>query len=164
MERIRRGGGLLIHDPELAINRSQRPTLKAFCRQLFSYGRGRGEQTVISGVVKPITFIPSLFLFYLFLLPLVQKPVYYLPLLCYLGITISVALANAARTGRLRSAALLPAVFALFHICYGLGMVRGLIAPRFRRQGSMECAVTLRRVKEFGEGLGTRDWGLGIRD
>jgi len=36
MERIRRGGGLLIHDPELAINRSHRSTLKAFCRQLFS--------------------------------------------------------------------------------------------------------------------------------
>ena len=161
MERIRRGGGLLIHDPELAIYRSQRPTLKAFCRQLFSYGRGRGEQTVISGVIKPITFIPSLFLCYLLLLPLVQKPVYYLPLLCYLGITISMALTNAVRTGRLRAAALLPVVFALFHICYGIGMVRGLVAPGFRKRDFSACAVTLRKVKEFGapmeQGLGTGD-------
>jgi len=117
MERVRKGGGLLIHDPRLAVNRSQRPTLKAFCRQLFSYGRGRGEQTVLSGVIKPITFIPSLFVVYLLLLPLAQKPVYYLPLLCYLVVTISVAAGNAARTRRLRSAALLPVVFALFHIC-----------------------------------------------
>ncbi len=161
MERIRRGGCLLIHDPELAINRSQRPTLKAFCRQIFSYGRGRGEQTVISGIIKPITFIPSLFLFYLLLLPLVQKPVYYLPLLCYLGITISVSLTNAVRTRRLRSAPLLPAVFALFHICYGIGMVQGLIAPKFKKQGIMEYEVTLRKVKEFG---GTMDRGPGTGD
>ena len=159
MERIRREGGLLIHDPELAIYRSQRPTLKAFCRQLVSYGRGRGEQTVISRVIKPITFIPSLFLFYLLLLPLVQKPVYYLPLLCYLGITISSALASAVRTRRFRSAALLPVVFALFHICYGIGMVRRLIAPRFRKQGSRECEVALRKVKEFG---GPMKQGSGI--
>jgi succinoglycan biosynthesis protein ExoA len=150
MERVRRGGGLLIHDPGLAVNRSQRPTFNAFCRQLFSYGRGRGEQTVISGVIKPITFIPSLFVLYLLLLPLVQKPVYYLPLLCYLIVTISVSAGNAARTRRLRSAALLPVIFALFHICYGLGMVRGLIAPRFKKRGVTECEVAIRRVKEFG--------------
>ncbi len=150
MERLRRGGGLLIHDPGLAVERSQRPTLKAFCRQLFSYGRGRGEQTVITRAIKPITFIPSLFFLYLLLLPLAGKPVYYLPLLCYLIVTVAVSAGNAARTRRLRSAAMLPVVFALFHLCYGAGMVRGLVAPRFRKQGSMECQVTLRRVKEFG--------------
>jgi succinoglycan biosynthesis protein ExoA len=151
MERVKRGSGILIHDPALAIRRSQRPTLKAFCRQLFSYGRGRGEQTVISGVVKPITFIPSLFLLYLLLVPLVQKPVYYLPLLCYLVIVGSVSAQEAARCGRFRSAALLPVVFLLFHICYGMGMLRGLVAPRFKKQGSMECEVTLRKVKAFGD-------------
>lgn len=150
MERVRRGGGILIHDPALAITRSQRPTLKAFCRQLFSYGRGRGEQTVISGVVKPITFVPSLFLLYLLLIPLVQRPVYSLPLLCYLVIVGSVSVREAARSGRLRSASLLPVVFLLFHICYGMGMLRGLTAPRFKKQGSMEDAVTLRKIKEFG--------------
>jgi len=89
LERIRRGGGRLIHDPGLAVFRSQRSSLKAFCRQLFGYGRGRGEQTVLSGSVKPITFVPSLFLIYLLLLPLAHKSVYYLPLLCYLLVTVS---------------------------------------------------------------------------
>ena len=163
MERIRRGGGLLIHDPDLAVNRSQRPTLKAFCRQLFSYGRGRGEQTILSGVIKPITCVPSLFLLYLLLLPLAHKHVYYLPLLCYLIITVSVSVREAGQTRRPRSAALLPVVFALFHICYGLGMVRGLVAPRFRSRGFSDCEVTVRRVKAFGEPMlresGDRDQG-----
>ena len=42
LERISRDGGRLIHDPELAVFRSQRPTFRAFCRQLYGYGRGRG--------------------------------------------------------------------------------------------------------------------------
>ena len=163
MERIMRGGGLLIHDPDLAVNRSQRPTLKAFCRQLFSYGRGRGEQTILSGAIKPITCVPSLFLLYLLLLPLAHKPVYYLPLLCYLLLTVSVSVREAVRTRRPRSAVLLPVVFVLFHVCYGLGVVRGLVAPRFRKRDFTDCEVTVRRVKEFGEPMlresGTRDRG-----
>lgn len=149
MERIRRGRGLLIHDPELAIYRSQRPTLKAFCRQLYGYGRGRGEQTVISGAIKPLTFVPSLFLFYLLLLPLVQKPVYYLPLLCYLIMTGSVSILEAMRTRRLRSASLLPLVFSLMHVCYGFGMMRGLVLPRFRKGSRAVGDVTVTKVKEF---------------
>lgn len=150
MDRIRRGGGLLIHDPGLAVQRSQRPTLGAFCRQLFGYGRGRGEQTVLSGVIRPITLIPSLFLLYLFLLPLLQKPVYYLPLLCYLMMTVSGAALAAVRARRVLPALLLPLVFPLFHLCYGAGMVRGLVAPRFRKRDAGDCAVAIRRVKVFG--------------
>jgi cellulose synthase/poly-beta-1,6-N-acetylglucosamine synthase-like glycosyltransferase len=153
MDRIREGRGLLIHDPELAVHRSQRTTLKAFCRQLFGYGRGRGEQTVISGVVKPITFIPSLFLFYLFLLPFLHKPVYYLPFLCYLIMTVSFALYQALRSGRPRAAALLLAVIPLFHICYGFGMVCGLTSPKPKKRDTTSCVVTIRKVKEFGESV-----------
>jgi succinoglycan biosynthesis protein ExoA len=150
MERVKRGGCALIHDPDLAVQRSQRPTLKAFCRQLFGYGRGRGEQTVVSGIIKPITFVPSLFILYLLLLPLVRKPVYYLPFLCYLLTIGSIAVLNALKSGRPRSALLLPVVFPLFHICYGTGLLRGVAAPRFRKRGASDCEVTIRRVKEFG--------------
>lgn len=151
MERIRRGGGLLIHDPDLAVERSQRPTITAFCRQLFNYGRGRGEQTVISGVFKPITVIPSLFLLYLLLLPLFRKPVYFAPLACYLFITIAVSGQELFRTRRGLSAAFLPVVLTFLHCCYGFGMVRGLLAPRFRKGGHPTGEVAIRKVKAFGE-------------
>jgi hypothetical protein len=166
MERIKRDGGRLIHDPGLAVRRSQRRTLGAFCRQLAGYGRGRGEQTVFSGVVKPITFVPSLFLIYLLLLPFTHNPVYYLPLLCYLILTCGIAVAAAVSSGHPRAAVLLPVVFPLFHICYGWGMLRGLVAGARKREPSVAPDVAIRRVKEFG-----KDWdegpgkpGLGTRD
>lgn len=166
MDRIRGGGGILIHDPGLAVHRSQRPTIAAFCRQLFSYGRGRGEQTVISGVIKPITLVPSLFLLYLLLLPLLQKPIYYLPLLCYLLILAIATLREGFRTRETGSVMLLPFVFILIHICYGYGMVRGLISPRFLKAPHATGDVVIRRVKEFGEGWDTvnRDPAVGMRD
>ncbi len=155
LERVRRQGRQLIHDPDLFIFRSQRPSLKAFFRQLFSYGRGRGEQTILSGIVKPITFIPSLFLIYLLLLPLIHKPVYYLPLLCYLISTVIIAVYEGTESRRPISALLLPVVFPIFHLCYGFGMIRGLCSSRWRKTGSQAGEVAIRRVKEFGE-----DWDV----
>jgi len=151
LERIRRAGGGLIHDPGLAVYRSQRPTFRAFCRQLSGYGRGRGEQTVLSGIVKPITFIPSLFLLYLVLLPLAHKAVYYLPLLCYLIMTLLMAVMEVIRSGRPGSALLLPIVFPFFHLCYGIGMIRGLFPRKWKRAQTGEGEVTIRPVKVFGE-------------
>ena len=156
LERIRREGGRFIHDPGLAVYRSQRKTLAAFCRQLFSYGRGRGEQTILSGVVRPITFVPSLFLLYLLILPLMHKAVYYLPLLCYLISIVIIAGYEVTRSGRPLSALLLPVVFPIFHLCYGVGMIRGLCSSRWRRAASQRSEVAIRRVKEFGG-----DWKIG---
>jgi glycosyltransferase involved in cell wall biosynthesis len=150
LERIRRDGERLLHDPELAVLRSQRPTLRAFCRQLYSYGRGRGEQTVISGVLKPVTLIPSIFLLYLLLLLPAHKAVYYIPLLCYLISTVIAALYEVGRSGRIRSASLLPLVLPLFHLCYGAGMIRGIALGRWKRISPGTDGVTIRRVKEFG--------------
>jgi succinoglycan biosynthesis protein ExoA len=157
MERLSAEGWRLIHDPDLAVRRSQRPTIKAFCRQLFGYGRGRGEQTVISGVVKPITLVPSLFLLYLLLIPLAYKAVYYLPLLCYLLLIGVITVFEGVRSGRARSACLLPFVFPLFHLCYGLGMIRGLLFPKWKRASPAASEVTIRRIKEFG-----KDWDSGL--
>jgi hypothetical protein len=116
----------------------------------------------LSGVVKPITFIPSLFLFYLCLLPFLHKPVYYLPFLCYVIMTVSFALYQTLRSGRPRGAALLVAVIPLFHICYGLGMVCGLASPKNRNCAVASSSVTIRKVKEFGRELepGAGGWSL----
>jgi len=129
--------------------RSQRPTLKAFMKQLFGYGRGRGQQTVLSGVVKPVTFIPSLFVIYLLSLPFAHKAVYYVPLLCYLIMTLLAAGREMVREGRPGASLLLPAVFPIFHICYGLGMFRGLFSKASGKASAEDAQVTIRRLKEF---------------
>ncbi|HEX9022528.1 MAG TPA: glycosyltransferase family 2 protein [Geobacteraceae bacterium] len=157
LERIDRGGGRLIHDPGLAVYRSQRPSLGAFCRQLYGYGRGRGEQTLLSGVVSPVTFVPSLFLCYLLLLPLLHKAVYYLPLLCYLILVLVMTGYETARQRDRSPALLLPLIFPLFHLCYGLGMIRGLYPGARREIPAAKEEVSVRLVKEFGGGWNVRE-------
>lgn len=155
MDRLQQEGHLLVHDPELAVVRSQRRTYRAYVRQMYGYGRGRGEQTLISGKVKPVSLAPSLFLLYLLSLPLLVGVLggglFLLPLLCYLLI---VAAASAAGTVAGRDAALLPRlllVFPTLHLVYGAGVLRGLARPRYRGGKQTHWEVEVRRVKPFAD-------------
>lgn len=145
MDRLKRSGRVLVHDPDLAVRRSQRPTWHAFIRQLFTYGRGRGEQTLISRRVGPASLVPSLFLAYLLLLPLVDNPVYTLPLLCYAGAALATAGRESFRTGTWQLFFLVAAAIPTLHLAYGAGMIAGLLAPRFRH-GLPPAEVKLRKV------------------
>lgn len=153
MERLRKAGLLLIHDPDLAIYRSQRPTFTAFLKQMFGYGRGRAEQTYISGEIKYITLIPSLFLIYLCLLPLFITSVYVIPILCYAIIIICCSLYEALNAGAANLIPRLLCVFPALHLAYGAGMIRGLVSPRFMKSRQVVDGVTVKCVKEFGQPL-----------
>ena len=97
LDRISAAGYKLMHLPSMAVQRSQRPTLAAFMRQMFAYGRGRAQQSRIAGPRSPKSFIPLVFVVYLLLLPLLQLvvPGYaaWLPLISYaalgIGFTVS---------------------------------------------------------------------------
>lgn len=150
MDRLVKSRGILIHDPDLSVIRSQRPTFRAFVRQLFTYGRGRGEQSRISGSIKPLALVPALFLLYLASVPLVHKPIYSIPLLCYLILNVIFAVLEAVRGGSPILAPRLLAAFPTFHLCYGAGVLVGLAFPRYRRPRE-SGEVTVRRAKRFGE-------------
>jgi hypothetical protein len=64
--------------------------------------------------------------------------------------TVTLSIRELFRARRACSVLFLPVVFALIHICYGFGMLRGLVAPRFRRGGHPSGEVAIRKVKEFG--------------
>jgi GT2 family glycosyltransferase len=151
MDRIAASGRLLIHDPELAVERSQRRSVKAFARQLYGYGRGRAEQTIISGTVKMAAFVPPFFIFYLAALPWCRDSRFWLPLALYFLLAIIFALREGVRTRMFRAALLLPALFFLFHCAYGVGMIRGFLLYPFRKENPARQEVTVRRVKSFGE-------------
>ncbi len=151
MDRLLDEGYLLMHDPELAILRSQRPSFSAFIRQLFGYGRGRAEQTRITGSVGIASLVPSLFLVYLCLLPLRCNPVYSIPLLCYVLLTCAFALLEGVRAGRPASVVRLLAVFPALHLSYGAGLLAGMVRPRFRAASGRSPDVTIRLVKEMGK-------------
>jgi succinoglycan biosynthesis protein ExoA len=151
MDRIAVTGRFLIHDPGLAVQRSQRSSVRAFASQLFGYGRGRAEQTLISGRVKWIAFVPPLFVLYLAALPLLRNLLLVMPLALYLLAAMLLALREGVRSRQYRSALLLPALFILFHTAFGVGMLRGFFLYPFRKGRSGAGDVTIVRVKPFGK-------------
>ncbi len=154
--RLQRCGRVLIHDPDLAVWRSQRRTLRAFVRQLFGYGSGRARQILLGGGWGGATLVPPLFLLYLLTLPLVRQPVYSLPLLWYLGLAGLFSLAAlVAAPGRRRSALLLPLLFPLLHGAYGAGLLAGLAVHGLGRRHPSGGSVVVKQLKTFAQGP---DW------
>ncbi|HOP40885.1 MAG TPA: glycosyltransferase [Geobacteraceae bacterium] len=153
--RLRRAGWKLIHDPDLAVYRGQRTSLRAFVRQLFGYGRGRAQQILLGGGCGIATFVPVLFLLYLLSLPFLHHPVYYLPLLCYLVMGLVAAVHAVAASGKTGPALLLPLLLPLLHLSYGAGLLSGLLVHGAGKRPQPCGAVTVKRVKAFGGG---RDW------
>lgn len=160
MDRIRAGGGHLVHDPDLIVQRSQRPTVRAYLRQLFTYGRGRGEQTRLTRRCKFVSFLPTLFLVYVMgLLLTVPAWPFWLPLAGYFA-GVGCEAARALAAGFPPGTALhlfwtLPAL----HCCYGAGLVAGLLRPRHAAPGDGAGEVTLRLTKPLdgayaAEGVG----------
>lgn len=150
LDRIAQAGLGLRHDPELAVQRSQRPTLRAFFRQFCGYGRGRGEQTRIAGMRSVVDFLPTLFLAYLLLLPLLPWRPALLPLCIYGAVAAVSSLAGAAGKRLFSAIPWLMILYPSLHLCYGFGFAKGLLFPRFAQQGGAPADVSLRRVKALG--------------
>jgi len=153
MDRLQHEGWQLVHDPELAVYRSQRPNYRAYLRQMFGYGRGRGEQTLLSGKFKPIAFAPSLFLIYTLLLPFLGRGLFALPMAFYLAAVLGASLLATFAGRDLRLLPRLLLVFPTLHLVYGAGVIRGLLKPRYRSGTRSAEGIEVRRVKAFGERL-----------
>jgi len=154
MDRLLHEGFQLVHDPELAVHRSQRRSYRAYVKQMFGYGRGRGEQTLLSGKLKPVSLAPSFLLIYALLLPFFARGLFALPMAGYLA-----AIAFASFAGALsgREPALLPRlllVYPTLHLVYGAGVIAGLVRPRYRSAPRRAEGVEVRCVKRFGEAIG----------
>ncbi|MBK5275013.1 MAG: glycosyltransferase [Desulfuromonadales bacterium] len=153
LDRISTSGLKLFHTPEMAIQRSQRRTLRLFARQMFSYGRGRAQQTLITGHGSIISFAPLFFLIYLGLLPLLPcTAVSLAPLSLYGALVVLFSAATAVSSGKLSRLLLIP-LYPLLHICNGYGLLCGLLGGKHGRSraGHTESAITVRRIKEFGQ-------------
>jgi hypothetical protein len=149
MDRISAAGYKLMHIPSMSVLRSQRHSLMAFVRQMFSYGRGRAQQTLIAGPRSVASFIPLAFIIYLALLPLAQSiPLSNIPLMAYLLLDLlftCVAVANSNNPAAL----LLLFLFPLMHCANGIGLLHGFLCKR--RQPASADHVAIRRIKEFGQ-------------
>lgn len=129
LDRLQRSGHLLLHDPQMIVRRSQRKSVAAFTRQIFRYGRGRGEQSCIAGFNGIMPFVPLFFLLYLLILPFYHPNPLLLPLAIYLVTTLCTSVSAAIRWRSPPFLLLLPPLFPLMHISNGLGLLTGLLLP-----------------------------------
>lgn len=129
MDGLRQRGAKLLYDPQFIAYRRPRRTLRAFCKMLFTYGRGRAEQFRLHPTPgSALNLIPPLFCAYLALAPFLVigvGPIAFAPLGAYVLVVLLQTLASMATRGFLRSALAMPLLIAS-HIFYGLGFWRGL--------------------------------------
>jgi len=152
LDRIVSRGMKLVHAPKLAVYRSQRRTLRLFIRQMFAYGRGRAQQTLIAGPGTIIGFAPLLLLLYLALLPFMPFTLLTLaPLFAYLALVLGFSTAAVIRSGALSRLLLIP-LYLLMHISNGCGLFYGLLGgKRGRSRACDDAEIDIRRIKEFGQ-------------
>ncbi len=149
MERVTSAGYSLLHAPSMLVFRSQRQTLKAFIRQMFNYGRGRGQQTLITRSYSVTSFIPLFFVAYLVLSLIYIKHLILLsPLVIYICAASVSLLCVLQRTGRLFSLLLL-GIYPLMHIVNGVGLLWGLLCGR--PAPVQDSSIRIRKIKSLGE-------------
>lgn len=128
--RVKRNGFKLAYSPELIIYHRRRADFFGFCRQFFSYGKVRLEKEKIGKSLPGLVFfMPSLFLIYLALLPLLVYLFSWgiaLPFALYL-IIASIVSFYILFTKRAVGFFLLPFLFLSLHLSYGAGMLYYLL-------------------------------------
>ena len=125
MDALQQRGGRLLYDPEFMVRRRPRPTLKAFAKMLWNYGRGRAEQFRVHPTFgSALNFVPPLFCLYLLALPFLGC-VGLAPLALYILAVLAQTLASMPHGGVVRSVFAAP-LMVLSHLIYGIGFWRGL--------------------------------------
>ncbi len=137
MDELQKRGGKLIYDPQFAVFRRPRRTLRSFAKMLMTYGRGRAEQFRVHPTFgSALNFIPPLFCVYLFLLagsaflPLKSLLVWVrafslAPIAIYVLAVVVQTLVSMPKQGAARSLAAAP-LLVVTHVLYGFGFWRGL--------------------------------------
>lgn len=147
LDRIAAAGNKLLHEPNMAVERSQRHTLRAFMRQMFGYGRGRAQQTLLAGPCSLVSFAPLVFVCYLLALPMLPSgPLRMLPLLAYSVLALLFSVRAVMDSGRLENILVL-FLFPLMHCCNGVGLLAGFLGGK--PDVAVISDVTVRRVKAF---------------
>lgn len=154
MDELQKTGAQLLYDPEFLVYRRPRPTLRAFCKMLLNYGRGRAEQFRLHPTLgSALNFVPPAFCLYLVLVPVLNltlnpnlKLLSLVPLAFYALAIAGQTLSSMPRKGILRSVAAAP-LLVLTHVLYGLGFWRGLFTTLKSSAQNEVAQVELERVK-----------------
>jgi cellulose synthase/poly-beta-1,6-N-acetylglucosamine synthase-like glycosyltransferase len=149
MDDLQAKGGILMYDPDLIVHRRPRETLKAFCKMLMTYGRGRAEQFRLHPTVGSLpNFVPPLFLVYLAGVPFFFAAFgkwALAPLVPY-GLALAVQAAVLFAAGYFRRSLAATALVCLTHVLYGAGFWRGLFTRLKGDAPAADAEVIIERV------------------
>ncbi len=131
LDSLARDGHRMLYDPELVAFHERRPTYAGFVQQMVKYGRGRGQLIVRRPrSLRPAFLAPTALLAYLVLLPVLLAaigPLAALPLAVYAAAVLAEAVKVVATLRRPRWLPLAAGLIVTLHLCYGLGVVRGVL-------------------------------------
>lgn len=130
LARLKRRGHKLAYDPAIVVWREQRGSFGALGCQFFSYGCGRMRQILARPQVTSLLFLlPLLLCLYLLALPFLfrQSWMCLLPLALYGTLVIVESVRIMADGSKSYELVLLLLLFAVIHLCYGLGLLWGLM-------------------------------------
>jgi cellulose synthase/poly-beta-1,6-N-acetylglucosamine synthase-like glycosyltransferase len=147
MDAIQKEGLKLIYDPELIVHRRPRPSLKAFCKMLMNYGRGRAEQVRLHPTLGSLpNFVPPLFVLYLLVLPILARltSLSFLPLPVYAA---ALLFQTVALKARLSWTPEVMALIFLSHILYGVGFWRGLVTRPKKASGQVVAEIQIETIR-----------------
>jgi len=148
MDDIQKRGGKLIYDPDMFVYRRPRASMKAFCRMLLNYGRGRAEQVRLHPTLRSApNFAPPLFVAYLLVAPFLAWISLWLlaPLAPYLLLVLAQAAALTPGGGILASLCAMPLI-VLVHVLYGAGFWRGLFTSLKSAEKKPKTEVVLQNI------------------
>lgn len=117
-------GAQMLHDPDLIVYHRRRSNLREFAAQVFRYGRGRWQNTVVAPSSLSLAYItPAIFILYLISTLLVHSQIYLGPLFVYLGLLLGASAWATLDLRQPRTFFLFLVLFPLCHVSYGGGFL-----------------------------------------
>ncbi|MEK6871389.1 MAG: glycosyltransferase family 2 protein [Nanoarchaeota archaeon] len=144
----KKAGFRVAYTPTFILYHKRRATFPAFVKQMYNYGKARPKKEGFFQTLKmPFFFIPSLFVLYLLALigsalfyPSITASVtdfgtrgisqgflWFLPLIAYIVLMLVFGLIDAVKNNHVRAFFVLPFIYPVIHISYGLGMIAGYV-------------------------------------
>ena len=130
--RAKRNGFKIAYSPDLIIYHRRRPDLLSFLKQHYKYGNVRLKKERINKTTTNfVMIIPSLFVIYIILLPILVLiwDLFLLPLILYALIALIFSI-NIAIKKNIIYLPFLPFIFFSMHLSYGIGMLADLFEKK----------------------------------
>ncbi|MBX4196785.1 glycosyltransferase [Candidatus Pacearchaeota archaeon] len=124
------------YSPEIFVYHRRRPTLKALVKQIFDYAIAKTKWDLKKELqAKPLFIIPSLFVLYILTLPflLALSRLFILPLIAYVILALVFSFYESVRNRNFPAFFILPFIFFIVHVTYGLGFLGGFLNKIFHK-------------------------------